>query len=125
MEGVKSGLQQSMIHESAWQHLSDVESCKELVVGVNTKLDSAAVLDEGMVLDSNEEINIVNRLEEIRTNRNEEEVKRLLSSLEEACSNGENVMDPLIGALKAEATVGEVNGVFRKLFGTWMAPSGV
>ena len=125
MEGVKSGLQQSMIHESAWQHLSDVESCKELVVGVNTKLDSEAVLDEGMVLDSNEEINIVNRLEEIRTNRNEEEVKRLLSSLEEACSNGENVMDPLIGALKAEATVGEVNGVFRKLFGTWMAPSGV
>ena len=34
-------------------------------------------------------------------------------------------MDALITAVKSEATVGEVNGVMREVFGTWMAPSGV
>ena len=34
-------------------------------------------------------------------------------------------MEPLIDALKSEATVGEVNQIFKEEFGTWEAPSGV
>jgi hypothetical protein len=34
-------------------------------------------------------------------------------------------MYPIISAVKAEATVGEVNTVLREEFGTWVAPSGV
>ena len=41
------------------------------------------------------------------------------------CKNNENVMEPLIDALKSEATVGEVNQIFKEEFGTWEAPSGV
>jgi methylmalonyl-CoA mutase N-terminal domain/subunit len=37
----------------------------------------------------------------------------------------QNVMEPLIHAVKEGATVGEVNGVMKEVFGTWMAPSGV
>jgi len=45
--------------------------------------------------------------------------------LRECCRNGSNVMPPIISAVKAEATVGEVNSVLREEFGTWVAPSGV
>jgi methylmalonyl-CoA mutase N-terminal domain/subunit len=34
-------------------------------------------------------------------------------------------MPALIEALKAGATVGEVNGIMRDVFGTWISPSGV
>jgi hypothetical protein len=34
-------------------------------------------------------------------------------------------MDPIILAVKNEATVGEINTVLREEFGTWVAPSGV
>jgi methylmalonyl-CoA mutase N-terminal domain/subunit len=34
-------------------------------------------------------------------------------------------MEPLIRAVKVGATLGEVNGVMRDVFGTWISPSGV
>jgi methylmalonyl-CoA mutase N-terminal domain/subunit len=34
-------------------------------------------------------------------------------------------MPAIISAVKAEATVGEINSVLREEFGTWVAPSGV
>ena len=61
----------------------------------------------------------------MRNIRNQSSLKSTLSVLESACRDGTNIMEPLIEALKAEATVGEVNGVMRDVFGTWMAPSGV
>ena len=67
----------------------------------------------------------VSELVEIRNNRDHTSVVEALSALEAACKDGINVMEPLIVAMKAEATVGEVNGVMREVFGTWMAPSGV
>jgi len=125
LPGIKSGMQQRMIHESAWNHLSDVESGEEIVVGVNSIIDSQIVEEEGMVLDFNGEDETIANLMQIKDQRDNSEVSRLLARLEEACTSGDNIMDPLIDALKAEATVGEVNDVFRKLFGTWMSPSGV
>ncbi len=125
LPGIKSGMQQRMIHESAWEHLSDVESGEEIIIGVNSKTEEQQIEDEGMVLDSDGEDEMVSNLTEVKARRNNSEVSRLLGRLEEACKSGDNVMEPLIEALKAEATVGEVNDVFRKLFGTWMSPSGV
>ena len=34
-------------------------------------------------------------------------------------------MDPIITAVKVEATVGEINSVLKEEFGTWVSPSGV
>ena len=52
-------------------------------------------------------------------------VEESLSELRRYCRNGSNVMPAIISAVKAEATVGEVNSVLREEFGTWVAPSGV
>ena len=52
-------------------------------------------------------------------------VQEELEDLRESCRNGSNVMEPIISAVKAEATLGEVNKVMREEFGTWVSPSGV
>ena len=48
-----------------------------------------------------------------------------LDNLRHACIGEQNVMDSLIAAAKAGATIGEMNGVMRECFGTWVSPSGV
>ena len=48
-----------------------------------------------------------------------------LRLLKNVCEGTENVMPALIDALKSGATVGEVNGIMRDVFGTWISPSGV
>ena len=78
-----------------------------------------------MVIDPKDERDKVGELVAMKSNRDEARVSESLAALEEICKGDGNVMDALIVALKAEATVGEVNGVMREVFGTWMAPSGV
>ena len=125
MECVKAGFQQRTIHESAWEHLRSVEDKSELVVGVNSHVDETEPVFEGLILDSSEANSKISRLIEMKANRNIESVNESLSELRQCCRNGSNVMPPIISAVKAEATVGEVNSVLREEFGTWVAPSGV
>jgi len=126
MECVKAGLQQRIIHESAWAQLSRVESNEELVVGVNSHIDQEEdPLLEGMVLDSSEAEIKISRLLEMKENRDSDAVADALLAIRECCRNRANLMDPIILAVKNEATVGEINTVLREEFGTWVAPSGV
>ena len=125
MECVKAGFQQRMIHESAWDHLRRVEGKNELVVGVNSHVDESEPDFEGLILDSDEADTQISRLIEMKGNRDHESVKDSLSDLRRCCRDGSNIMPPIISAVKAEATVGEVNSVLREEFGTWFAPSGV
>ncbi len=125
MECVKSGIQQRMIHESAWSQMQRVESGQEPIVGVNIHSDGTTPHYEGPRIDSSEESSKVRELRGIRKRRDHAKVSEALSELVGACKDGTNVMEPLVEAMKAEATVGEANVVMREAFGTWMAPSGV
>ena len=65
------------------------------------------------------------RLIEMKGSRDSEAVNEALSVLRRCCRDSSNIMPPIISAVKAEATVGEVNSVLREELGTWFAPSGV
>tara|TARA_B100000686_G_scaffold309743_1_gene351940 strand:+ start:658 stop:2184 length:1527 start_codon:yes stop_codon:yes gene_type:complete len=125
MDCVKAGLQQRIIHESAWEHLRSVESGEELVVGVNSHVDEGLPDFEGMVINPKDEMEKLAGLKSIRKSRDNNMVEDALSVLRSSCRDGSNVMEPIISAVKVEATVGEVNRVMREEFGTWISPSGV
>ncbi|MEC7756680.1 MAG: methylmalonyl-CoA mutase family protein [Candidatus Thermoplasmatota archaeon] len=125
MECVKSGYQQKIIHESAWDQLKKIESKEELVVGVNSHIEKTPSDFEGLLIDSTDETSKKNELAKIRESRNNNSVDKALLELRERCKDGTNVMDSIISAVKLEATVGEINSVFREEFGTWVSPSGV
>ena len=125
MECVKSGYQQKIIHESAWDQLKKIESKEELVVGVNSHIEKTPSDFEGLLIDSTDETSKKNELAKIRESRNNNSVDKALLELRERCKDGTNVMDSIISAVKLEATVGEINNVFREEFGTWVSPSGV
>jgi methylmalonyl-CoA mutase N-terminal domain/subunit len=125
MDCLKAGHQQRMIHESAWEHLIRVESGIECVVGVNSHTDGEVIDYDGLQIDSNDETEKIAELSQMKENRDTTRVSESLEELVTVCRGEGNIMDAIINAVKSEATVGEINGIMRHEFGTWMAPSGV
>jgi methylmalonyl-CoA mutase N-terminal domain/subunit len=125
MECIKSGLQQSMIHDSAWRNLQEIEGGEIVVVGVNTYTEGEGQEIDSQHLDEDVLGVRISALEEHRINRDSDAVASALERLDLVCSSTDNVMEPLIDAVKCGATLGEVNEVMRDKFGTWMSPSGV
>ena len=122
---VKTGMQQRMIHESAWKSLNSIESGEMGVVGVNIHNDDERLHDSGLKIDSDNTKKCIQRINSHRSTREEKTTQAALDSLRHACIDEHNVMESLIAAAKAGATIGEMNGVMREIFGTWVSPSGV
>ena len=80
---------------------------------------------KSQILDKNLVSKQLERLEKIRQERNQSIVDEKLLSLKSAADGDMNLIDPMIDAYRSGATIGEVNGVLRSSFGTWIAPSGV
>ena len=96
-----------------------------LVVGVNSNIEDNQVLKSAMKIDSGNENKQITKLINFKKRRNEDEILKKLNELREVCQGTENIMPSLIESLKIGATVGEVNGIMREVFGTWVSPSGV
>ncbi len=62
-------------------------------------------------------------LKQLRRTRDNREVGRTLKQLERVTRDGKNVMPALVECCRAYATVGEMTGVFREVFGRWQEPS--
>ena len=125
MNCIISGYQQKMIHESAWKHMKNVENKDIEVVGVNKYEENDKEDFEAQRLDINNSRKQIIHLQELKKNRNEDAIKIALQELSRVCKSEENIMDSIISAVKAEATVGEINNVMKDVFGTWISPSGV
>jgi methylmalonyl-CoA mutase N-terminal domain/subunit len=65
----------------------------------------------------------IDGLRELRRVRHDREVSRALNDLEQCARSGRNVMPFLVDCCRAYATVGEMAGVLRQVFGEWEEPS--
>jgi methylmalonyl-CoA mutase N-terminal domain/subunit len=59
------------------------------------------------------------RLNQVRQRRSQREVTRCLKAVESAAKGNKNVMPPILDAVKAYATLGEICGVLREAFGEY------
>ena len=124
LSGIRSGVQQRMIHESAWKHLNSIEDGSMRVIGVNVNQQEEDPI-EGQILDPLLAKNQVLSLSKMRLERDEDMVKISLDKLRKACQTDDNLMDFIIDSVKSYCTVGEINQVLSDSFGTWVSPSGV
>lgn len=125
MNCIISGFQQSMIHESAWKHMKDIEDESIEVVGVNKYQEEEDNSIEAQKLDMENAKKQIASVKKIKDIREQNTVNDALEELRLVCKSDENVMDSIINAVKVGATVGEINSIMREVFGTWISPSGV
>ncbi|GAH83979.1 unnamed protein product [marine sediment metagenome] len=65
------------------------------------------------------------KLIEIKTQRNEDEVKDALHELKKAAQTDDNVMPHILKAVKSYVTLGEITRVFKEVFGEFKEPIGL
>ena len=125
MQCVIAGYQQRHIHESAWNQLQSIEDGTTTVIGVNKFVEGETTDIVGQIQNPTIAQLQLNQIEQIIEDRDSTKADQCIRSIEDAITDGSNLMEPLIEAFKAEVTLGEVNDILRDKFGTWIAPSGV
>jgi len=125
VHAVASGFIQRKVAQQAYEYESGIQKGVYIKVGVNKyALGSEAQTD--VELHEYDEQGVdkqIAGLNELRRARDNREVKRLLKELDKAARDGRNVMPLLVDCCRAYATVGEMSGVFRDVFGEWHEPS--
>jgi methylmalonyl-CoA mutase N-terminal domain/subunit len=119
IRAVEEGYPQREIAESAYRYQRDIESGERTVVGVNAFKSQDEEPIAILKIDESVARAQVERLRSVRSSRAADRVKDTLMVVELAAKEGSNVVPPVIEAVKAYATLGEICDVFRKVFGVY------
>ena len=114
---IEKGFIQHEITDSAYRHQKEVEAKKRIVVGVNEfKTEEAPI--KILQIDPESERKSAERLEYVKRERNQANVKEALSKLRRAAEDEKASLMPFVlQAVKEYATLGEICGTLREVFG--------
>jgi methylmalonyl-CoA mutase N-terminal domain/subunit len=117
LAALESGYQQRQIQESSYQVQRAIESGARVVVGVNKFRDEETSTPPLQRIDPEGERRQVERVRKVRAERDHVVWAATLVRLEDAARGDENLMVPIIDAVKAYATVGEICDRLRGVWG--------
>ncbi|HYU94049.1 MAG TPA: methylmalonyl-CoA mutase family protein [Actinomycetota bacterium] len=116
---IEAGFYQDEIHEAAFRIQQGIESGERVVVGVNRFQEAEEPSVELQQIAQEELQRQVERVRELRVDRDGAEVDRWLGAVEDAAGGTDNLLYPMKEALRARATLGEVSDALRRAFGEY------
>lgn len=119
VRAIQEGLQQMEIQDSAFNYQLEIESGERVVVGVNKFQIAEKALQNLLRVDPVVEETQRTRLQELKQQRNRSEVERNLAKLKQAAEGTDNLLPPVLDAVRAYATLGEICDVLRDVFGEY------
>ena len=125
VKALESGFLQREIALAAYQYQQELDRNKRIIVGVNDYTSGDSLEIPILEMDREGESHQVSRLNEVRRTRDNHAVKQRLSDLESAARGQQNLMPPIIEAVREYATLGEMMGVFRQVFGEYRPTWGI
>jgi methylmalonyl-CoA mutase N-terminal domain/subunit len=118
-KAIDNGYIQQEIMDAAYYYQKEVETGERIVVGMNKfQIEEEAPKDLLKVDPAVGEMQ-KQKLVDLRAKRDNTEVEAKLTALRAACEGTDNVMPVIIEAVKAYATLGEICGVMREVFGEY------
>jgi methylmalonyl-CoA mutase N-terminal domain/subunit len=118
VQAISRGYVQREIQEAAYAWQRQVEAKEQVVVGVNAfRAEDPPV--PAMRLDPAVEARQVERLRSLRRERSAAGVSGALDAVRAAARGTDNLMPPILAAVKAEATLGEISDALRDVFGEY------
>ena len=121
--GIETGYFQGRIARSARRFQEEVEAGSRVVVGVNAFEEAEE--DHGVEIlriDESAGETQRRRLAELRDRRDEDEVERTLTVLTAAARNDDNLLPPMLDAVRAYATLGEIRRALEVVYGRFKEP---
>lgn len=116
---IEAGFIQRQIEDSAYEYQKQIETKERIVVGVNEFQSKDTVKVPILKIDKEVERRQVERVKKVREQRDNSKVEASLNRLKEAARGDENLMDPILEAVKQYATIGEICDVLRGVFGEY------
>jgi methylmalonyl-CoA mutase N-terminal domain/subunit len=117
LAAVEAGYVQQQIQDAAYKTQQAIDSGDAIVVGVNRFADEAPATSDVFQLDAEMERRQVERLRAFRASRTQSDWREALDAVETAARSMTNLVPPIIAAVEARATLGEIADVMRKVFG--------
>ncbi|MEM6397672.1 MAG: methylmalonyl-CoA mutase [Bacteroidota bacterium] len=121
---IEQGIPKQRIEAAAAQKQARIDGGEEQVVGVNVFQVNEATDIELLEVD-NEAVRIqqTERLAEVKTNRNTDEVDRALAAIRAGAERDANLLQLAVDAARARATLGEISDALESEFGRYRATS--
>jgi methylmalonyl-CoA mutase, N-terminal domain len=116
---IEAGFYQQQIQDSAYRYQRQVEAGDRVIVGVNSFTETSQRHVEILRIDAGLEAEQIERLDEMRAKRSSPAVTRALDALHRGAEGTDNLLPLMREALAAHATVGEVCGALRDVFGVY------
>jgi len=121
---IEQGYIQREIQESAYKWQMEVENKQRIIVGVNQFQIQEKPVEGLLRVDASVGEFQRKKLVDLRARRDNAAVEKALVALEVACKDEHiNLMPLILDAVKTYATLGEICGVMRKVFGEYQAPA--
>ena len=119
IHAIESGFLQREIAEASYAQQKELDLSEQVVVGLNAYTSAGEIGIPLLKVDMEGERHQMERLNDVRRRRDDHEVSAALGALERAARESQNLMPPIIEAVRAYATLGEMMGVFRDRFGEY------
>ncbi|MEU7938967.1 acyl-CoA mutase large subunit family protein [Microbispora bryophytorum] len=123
LRGIEDGWFMSEIAESAFDYQRKLEKGDKRIVGVNCHTSTVEQPLEILRISHEVEVEQRRALAERRAARDEKVVDAALTALRAASRGDDNMIPPMLEAVRAEATLGEICDVLREEWGTYTEPA--
>jgi methylmalonyl-CoA mutase N-terminal domain/subunit len=123
LPAIETGYIQGEIQNSAYAFQRAVEKGERIIVGVNKFQAGEGASVPTFRLDPELERTQIDRLRQVRAGRDNTAAERSLARIGEAARGTGNLMPPILEAVTAYATVGEISATLKDVFGEYIEGS--
>jgi methylmalonyl-CoA mutase N-terminal domain/subunit len=120
LAAIEAGYVQRQIQDAAYDAQRAIDSGAATVVGVNKHVDEQAGRVELFRIDPQVERQQTDRVRAVRASRSAQEWRGALDNVERAARGEENLVPPIVHAVEAHATLGEIADTLRGVFGEYV-----
>jgi len=117
LRAVEAGLVQRQIQDAAYVAQQAIDSGASQVVGVNTHVTEGHTPIPLLELDPQIEPSQIARVKAVRASRDAAAWRQAIEAVAAAASSGANLVPPIVAAVEARATLGEISDTLRGVFG--------
>jgi methylmalonyl-CoA mutase N-terminal domain/subunit len=125
LRGIETGWFMSEIADAAFRYQQQLEKGDKVIVGVNKFSDADEDELEVLRISAEVEAEQRRRLAEYRASRDGARTAAALDRLRAAATTDENLIPVIMDAVRADATMGEICGAMKDVFGTYREPPAI
>ncbi|NNM16438.1 MAG: methylmalonyl-CoA mutase, partial [Bacteroidia bacterium] len=119
VNAIEAGYIQNEIASSAYKFQREVENNESVVVGVNKYETEGSEVGELLTIDDNIRKVQMDKINQLKDDRDSEKAKRCLIAVERAAKEDTNLMPQIIEAVESHCTLGEISDVLREVYGEY------